>query len=266
MADVPWQADDIVLPAALGRDGIWAHLQTIFPLPDLSQFQVISGRNEIPHAPTWPIGLIKLIPKLFPVTWRIEWPSDPAGYIEETQQGMTAMMDVEEAWSRLHSQVPRLFERATLDYRGKLRPGQVVQAEVVREHITPSVRFEVKDHGYITFTQQTISNMSPRSGIHAHFVKAGARIPPFACYKHEETRPYYLETITTFHLWKDIEIPNLSSNEGGAAEGDNGRGSVLPPIIYPTAQLTSHMARFLATSEVRLGHRMTAGQTMRTAV
>jgi hypothetical protein len=79
--------------------------------------------------------------------------------------------------------------------------------------------------------------MSPRSEVHAYFAKADTRIPPYACYEHEDTRPYYEETLLTFHLKKDIEIPDTSGNEGGTTGGDNGLGRVLPPIIYPTAPI-----------------------------
>jgi hypothetical protein len=235
IADEPWKSGDVVLPATFGKEEIWKHLQSLTPLPHHSQFQIISGRNEISHLPNGPIGLIALIPKKFPVTWRIEWPRDPTGFVEEVQQDMTPLVDAEEAWGILHTQVSGLFERATSNYRAKLRPGQVITAEVVREVVSLSIRFGVKDRGYITFTHQTISTVSPRSEIHAHFAKVDTRIPPFACYEHDERRPCFPETVITYRLGKDIEIPDLSSNEGGTAGGGTSRGLVLPPIIYPTA-------------------------------
>jgi hypothetical protein len=79
--------------------------------------------------------------------------------------------------------------------------------------------------------------MSPCSEIHAIFAKADTRIPPLACYEHEETRPYHNETVITYRLRKDIEIPDTANSEGGAAGGDIGRGKILPPIIYPTSPI-----------------------------
>jgi hypothetical protein len=148
---------------------------------------------------------------------------------------MTPLIDVQEAWQRLHNEVRRLFEKGIIRYHGKLRPGQTIQVEVQREDIHATVRFEIKDHGVISFTHEQISNMAPRSEIHAYFVREDPRIPPYACYEHEDTRPYCDETILTYHLRKDVEIPDTAANGNGAAGGPNGRGRDLPPVIYPTA-------------------------------
>jgi hypothetical protein len=37
---------------------------------------------------------------------------------------MTPLIDVQEAWQRLHNEVPRLFEKGIIRYHGKLGPGQ----------------------------------------------------------------------------------------------------------------------------------------------
>jgi hypothetical protein len=150
---------------------------------------------------------------------------------------MTVLVDVNEAWVSLHHIVPGLYDRALLNYLGKLQPGQTVQAEMARENVTLAVRFEVANKGRITFTDQTIPNMAPRSDIHAHHAQADDRIPRLAYYVEEETRPDLSETIIVFHTRKDVEIPDQSGNGNGAVGGDNGRGLVLPPIIYPPAPI-----------------------------
>jgi hypothetical protein len=91
---------------------------------------------------------------------------------------MTPLIDIQEPWQLLQNQVPRLFESGSIAYHGKLRPGQTIKVEVRREEAQVTVRFEVKDHGSISFPQKRISNMSPRSEIHAHFAREDSRIPP----------------------------------------------------------------------------------------
>jgi hypothetical protein len=229
----PWKSEELILPAMMGKDEIWKHLQTLTPLPHHSQFQIISGRNDISAAKTWPAGHIMLNPLKFPVTWKLEWPQEPTGILEVIQPNMTAMHDVQEAWRSLHTMVPGLYERSILNYRGNLQPGQTIQAGAAREEVTVGIRFEVANKGWIRFSQQRTQNMSPRSEIHARYIKADTRIPPLACYVREETRPYHEEDLIAFGLRQDVVIPDLSGNEGGAAGGDNGRGLVLPAIEYP---------------------------------
>jgi hypothetical protein len=137
----------------------------------------------------------------------------------------------------LHTQVPGLFEEGIIGYRGKLRPGQTIQVEVARKDVKLTVRFEVLGKGIISYYDQMIPNMSPRSEVHAHFAKIDQRIPPYACYEPEALRPYIEERCLKYRLRNDIPIPDTTGNEGGAAGGDNGRGQVLPPIIYPTAPI-----------------------------
>jgi hypothetical protein len=86
----------------------------------------------------------------------------------------------------------------------------------------------------ISFYDQMIPNMTPRTEIHARFARIDQRIPPYACDVVEEVRPYYDQTRITYHLGKDVEVPDTTGNDGGAAGGDNCRCQVLPPIIYPT--------------------------------
>jgi hypothetical protein len=107
--------------------------------------------------------------------------------------------------------------------------------EVKRQEVKLTVRFEVFERGSISYYDQMIPNMAPRSEIHGHYAKIDQRIPPYACHEHEEVRPYYEQTCLTYHLRKDIPIPDFSHKDGGGAGGDNGRGQVLLPIIYPTA-------------------------------
>jgi hypothetical protein len=221
--DPSWKSEELVLPVAMGKEEIWKRLQTMIPLPHHSQFQIISGKNDISTAATWPAGHIQLNPIRFPVAWRLEWPQEQSEILEVTRPNMTAMYDVQEAWRLLHAIVPGLYERATLNYLGNLQPGQTIQAEAAREEATVGIRF----------SQQKISNMSPRSEIHARYIKADTLIPPLACYVREETRPYHDEDLITFRLRKDVPIPDLSGNEGGVAGGDNRRGLILHAIEYP---------------------------------
>jgi hypothetical protein len=95
----------------MDREGIWAHLQTLVPLLDRSQFVVWSGNLDIATLSKWPMGEIKAIPHTCAVTWKVESPASPAGYKEAVQEKMTPLLYVQEAWQLLHTQVPRLFEK-----------------------------------------------------------------------------------------------------------------------------------------------------------
>jgi hypothetical protein len=63
----------------------------------------------------------------------------------------------------------------------------IVTAEVMRELVSVSVNFEVKDHGWIEYTNVTdISNMLTRQEIHAHYAQDDPRIPPLVEYVEED--------------------------------------------------------------------------------
>jgi hypothetical protein len=87
------------------------------------------------------MGEIKAIPHTFAVTWRIECPASQTGFEEVVQERMTPIIDVQGAWQLFHTQVPRLFEKGVIAYRGKLRPGQTIQVDVQKEDIEVAVRF-----------------------------------------------------------------------------------------------------------------------------
>jgi hypothetical protein len=173
IADEPWKSGEVISPATHNRDQVWEQLQQLTPLPHISQFQFIQGRTDISTCLSFPPGEIIAIPYKSPVTWLIETFMGPV-----IQQGMTPLKDVEEAWQLLHHEVPRLFEKATFNYVGKLKPGQTIQAEVAREDIEATARFEIKDHGRISFEHATFSNMMPRPELHANFARIDPRIPP----------------------------------------------------------------------------------------
>jgi hypothetical protein len=71
IADEPWKSRELVLRETMAKEEIWKHLQTLTPFQHHSQFQIISGRNDISPAPTWPSGHIMLNPIRFPVTWKL---------------------------------------------------------------------------------------------------------------------------------------------------------------------------------------------------
>jgi hypothetical protein len=118
IADGPWKSGEILSRAEHDRNAVWAQLQELAPLPGISQFQFISERNSISHLQHWPLGLIEAIPHTFSVTWQIETPTSQKGYSEVVQEGMTPLIDVQDAWKRLYNQVPRLFDEEVIGYRG----------------------------------------------------------------------------------------------------------------------------------------------------
>jgi hypothetical protein len=130
--------------------------------------------------------------------------------------------------------IPSLFEFATFNYVGFLKPDQVITAESRRGAEIPfTVRFEVKDNGFINYEGFKFSNMQPRPEIHEYFCMIDPRIPPCNEYIDVDDRPYQEHGTITFNLQSGIEITDLSSNSPAAAGGNNGSGIFLPPIIYP---------------------------------
>jgi hypothetical protein len=166
---------------------VWTQLQAREALPDLSQFVVLSGNLEVTKLERWPAGPIVAVPHTFPVTWKIE---DPAqGFVTVTQEKMTPMITIQEAWQLLHTQVPRLFQQATFNYRGKPSPGQTIQADIARKDVEVAVRFQICHKGAITFTHEIIPNTTAWAEIHAPFAEIDQRIPRYSFYIEDENRP-----------------------------------------------------------------------------
>lgn len=142
------------MPTAYGKDKIWEHLQTLQPIPDVSQFLIYAGRQDVSKNDKWPVGEIVAVPHTFSVRWEFENPQAASGFDEVVQEKMTPIVTAMEAWGLLHNEVPRLFEEATLDFRGKLRPGLTIKAEIVWKQPRVGVEFEVIRKGKIRFIHE----------------------------------------------------------------------------------------------------------------
>jgi hypothetical protein len=175
----PWETAETLLRTSLGKDEIWEHLQSLRAIPYISQFVIWSGRQEITKNDKWPAGEIVAIPQAFAVTWEIENPAEPADLEQIIQEKMTPLISAMEAWQLLHNVQPRLFEGATLNYRGKLRLGLTNRAEVTRRTVEIAVQFEIIRKWTIKFIRQTIPNMATWAEIHTHFAEEDQRIPLF---------------------------------------------------------------------------------------
>jgi hypothetical protein len=110
IAEDIWETGEILLPSAFGKTQIWEYLQTQRPIPDISQFQIIAGRQDVTKNDRWPDGQIDAILHTFPVIWRIEKPQVTGGFIEVIQEKMTPLVTATEAWYILHTTVPGLFD------------------------------------------------------------------------------------------------------------------------------------------------------------
>jgi hypothetical protein len=55
--------------------------------------------------------------------------------------------------------------------------------------------------------------------------------------EHEDNRPYFEGSAIEFRLKPDVDVPDTTGNEGGAAGGTNSKIGVLPPIGFPTAPI-----------------------------
>jgi hypothetical protein len=47
IADDPWESGEVVFSSSYGKARIWAHLQTLHPIPDVSQFQAVCDRTDL---------------------------------------------------------------------------------------------------------------------------------------------------------------------------------------------------------------------------
>jgi hypothetical protein len=139
-----------------------------------------------------------------------------------------------EAWQLLHTAHPRLFQEATLNYRGKHKPGQTFRAGIVRQNVGVAVQFEVIQKGKIKFIHENSPNMVTWSEIHAHFAGIDQRIPRFSCYLSEENRPYQDNMQLDFRLADGVDVPDMTEICGGAAGGGNQHGHILPSIVFQT--------------------------------
>jgi hypothetical protein len=75
-------------------------------------------------------------------------PQESDGILEVSQGKMTPIITATEAWDRLDAEVPRLYEDANLDFRGKLRPGLTITAEIIRQNVRCAVEFEAIRKSY----------------------------------------------------------------------------------------------------------------------
>jgi hypothetical protein len=221
IADEPWRSGEVLLPTAFGKKQIWEHLQTMHPIPDVSQFQVIAESIDVTKDDRWPSGRIEAIPFKFPVQWRIEMPQEPSGILEVTQNDMTPLVTAREAWDQLHHIVPRLSEEATLDFSGKLRPGITISAEAEKTSVKLAVTFEVIRKGRITYIHEVIPNMATWGEIHAHFSSFDRRIPLFGCYINEKNRPYYPGTKWCLGSQKTLKSQIRRKNSEELQEGSH---------------------------------------------
>jgi hypothetical protein len=102
IADEPWESGEVLLPSSFRKDQIWAHLQTLHSIPDVSQFQVVAGSTDISKRDEWPSGRIEAVPFKFPVKWHIEDPTQPTGLFEYEQKEMTPLITAKAALDLLH--------------------------------------------------------------------------------------------------------------------------------------------------------------------
>jgi hypothetical protein len=172
-----------------------------------------------------------LFPHPFSVNWKIENPA--TGFIEAAQEKTSPLISVESAWQLLHNDVPRIFEKATFNFHGKLRPGKTIQADIVREQAEITVSFEVYQNGSISFMFERIFNVASWSEIHAYYSEIDKRIPPLACYIREEKRACYANALLEFRLADGIDVPDTPGEDGGVSGGTNAKGQILPLVIVP---------------------------------
>jgi hypothetical protein len=120
-----------------------------------------------------------------------------------------------------------------LNYRGNLKPGQTIQADVERENVEVAVQFEVRDKRTIKFEHEIIPNMAMWQDIHAHFLAIDKRLLPYDSHIEEEDRPCHDNALLELSLMDGKNAIDTSGNDGGVDGGTNSKGQVLPPVIFP---------------------------------
>jgi hypothetical protein len=208
-------------------------LQTLHPIADVSQFQVVANRKEISGDDMWPMGHIEAVPVKFPVVWRIESPQTEGGIWEYKQENMTPLLTAQAAWDLLRNDLANLSENPVIKYRGFLKPGQTIEANILRENVRVSVSFEAIGKGSITFIHEVFLNMVTWREIWGHYSNIDRRICPWDCYVDEEKRPYFMDTMLSFRLKKGIEIPDTTHEFGGVSGGQTPHGDIHLPIVFP---------------------------------
>jgi hypothetical protein len=222
-----WNTGEILSLSTWDRDRVWAQLSDIRSLPHPSQFLFKTKESkEIPGKVLPPGGIIAARIK-FPITWRIE--TLPNTII---QDNLTAADTVQDAWAKLRTTIPGLFEDAIFNFSGNVRPNLTITAEVFREMIRTTISFEVVDKGWICYPDNDIPNMLDRREICDHYAAEDPRIPPLDQYIEEDTRPYHSGEPINFKLALGIPIDDRSDVGPGRLGGDNGRKIMLPKILY----------------------------------
>jgi hypothetical protein len=89
-----------------------------------------------------------------------------------------------------------------------VQPNLIASAEVLRENVTVTISFEVKDNGWIEYPNNGISNMFTRQEIYDHYFAIDPRIPPLGEYIEEDTRPYRTGVPNCFYLKAHSPVTN----------------------------------------------------------
>jgi hypothetical protein len=152
---------------------------------------------------------------------------------------MTPLLTAQAAWNLLRHDIPSLVEHPVINYRGFLKPGLTVSAEIQRENVRVSVSFEVIKEGCNTFIHEVIPNMVTWREIHGHYSGIDQRICPWESYVDEELKPYQPDTMLRFRLNKSLEIPDTTREFGGVSGGLTPSGNVLPPIVFPNPPINT---------------------------
>jgi hypothetical protein len=179
-----WETGEILSPASRERDAIWDQLSEIRALPHYSQFSFSYDHGEISATSRrLPPGHIDVVRIKFPVRWHLELFDE-----DFIQSNMHAGQTIQEAWTLLHNELPRLYQYASFNYAGFLQPNLTVTAEVIREDVRISFSFEVKDNGWITYRGHDAKNILTRQEIYTQYAQDDPRIPQLSEYIEEDTR------------------------------------------------------------------------------
>jgi hypothetical protein len=160
------------------------------------------------------------------------------------QENMTPQHDLLDAWQLLHHDDPRLYEQATFNYRGKLQRGLTIEAEVMRENVPVTVRFQVRDKGRIRYEKAQVVNLWNWESVYNYSFTRDTRLLPYELYQQEESRSYHAHTLLDFRWKSTSDIRDTLGSDGGV----NSQRMVLatrqfpPPTIDATGWTKIHGA------------------------
>jgi hypothetical protein len=100
---------------------------------------------------------------------------------------------------------------------------QGIRAEIAREEVTVSIRFEIIGGHHIDYGGITISNMIRWEDLHESFISRALRTFPCGLYQESKARPYH--TLLGFKLKPGRDVPDTLQEQEHVVQNSGEPGS-----------------------------------------